>query len=81
MSRQPANQGLVWLALYAWAFSLVLGMFFLLFGALFGEDETQVLMVVGAIFVFIVTPLLALWRVLMPRSWKRSLVRRGSRRI
>ena len=68
------------MALHAWAISLAVGLFFLLAG-LFVDEDAKLQLIVGGIFVFVVTPLLGLWRFLMPRSWKRSLSRRGQRRL
>jgi|GEM_PF-5988991 len=75
------NQGLVWLALYGWVICAVLGAFLLISGALFAEDDANVLVIVGAVFLFVLAPIFSLVRFVMPRSWKRSLRRREHRRL
>lgn len=81
MSRPPPNAGLLWVALHSWAVCLVAGLLILLYGAVLGDEDTKHLITIGSVALFVLTPLLALLRLVMPRSWKRSMYRRGSRRI
>jgi len=66
---------------YGWAISLVLGLICLVCGALIADDVSSLMLTVGIVLLAAVTPLLLLWRALMPRKWRRAVESGGLRRL
>ncbi len=72
---------LVHFAYYGWGVSLAIGVLLSIFGALLADETSSVLLVIGCMLLFGLTPVLLLWRALMPRRWKRTIEGRGLRRL